>query len=455
MDADNKIYQHPHHREKGMTFDKLKPKFVWAMIFLGLVVSLLSFLETHWPWLADLCALFGSGCQQAADFTLFHIPMAIWGLAFYLLIAAVYRLLPSWMFRFVMIGAGVEITLLWLMITREITCLFCLANAAVMAILLLLFIPRRNIWQAIAICLISFIASNFFIPRENPPISLARPVMTGSSIVARINGQAITLADLESGIAAQLYDMRSGIYRLKRDRLELLIRHTLAEQQGIQIEDAGQPSSPGDDPKGDPLKWKSRRLLIDILQSQPGIDKYLERPSLPYTNISIGNSPSKGPIDAPLTVIEFSDYLCPACKKSHPISNQIKKMYPGKIRWIFKDFPLKRHKGAEILAEAARCAAEQDKFWEFQDLLFGAQEHPDGAMLGQFARSLDLDIDQFRQCVETGKYAQDVINDKRDAANAGVSATPSFIINGQLNRGSMPLDLFKKRIDDALDQNNP
>jgi predicted DsbA family dithiol-disulfide isomerase len=381
--------------------------------------------------------------------------MAIWGLAFYLLIAAVYRLLPSQMFRFIMIGAGVEITLVWLMIAREIACLFCLANAVVMALLLLLFIPRRSAWQALAICLISFIASNYLIARENPPISAAQPVMAGSSIVARINGQAITLADLEGGIAAELYDMRSKIFRLKRDRLELLIRQTLAEQQGIQIEDAGQPSSPGDDLKGDPLKRESRRLLIDTLQRQPGIDQYLERPSLPYTNISIGNSPSKGPIDAPVTVIEFSDYLCPACKKTHPISNQIKEMYPGQIRWVFKDFPLKRHKGAEILAEAARCAGEQNKFWEFQDLLFGAKEHPDGAVLGQFARSLDLNIDQFRQCVETAKYAQDVINDKQDAANAGVSATPSFIINGQLNRGSMPLDLFKKRIDEALNQRNP
>lgn len=435
-----------------MKSENMKTKLVWIMIFLGLVVSLLSLLESHWTWLAEWCGILGSGCQEAADFTLFHIPVAIWGLAFYILLAAVYRLLPSWMFRFVMIGAGVEITLVWLMISREITCLFCLANAAALAILLLLFIPRRRIWQAIAICLISFIASNFLLARENPTFSADRPEVKGSSIVARINGQTITLADLESGIAAKLYDMRSDIYRLKRDHLEHLIRTALAKQQGIQIKDNGPSSSSDTNYLNDPLNREARRLLIDILHNQPDVDQYLEKPSLPYTHISIGNSPSTGPVNAPVTVIEFSDYLCPACKKSHPISNQIKKMYPGKIRWVFKDFPLKRHEGADLLAEAARCAGDQGKFWKFQDLLFSAGGQPDTAMLNQFARSLDLDVERFDQCVETRKYAQAVINDKRDAADAGVSATPSYIINGRLNRGGMPLEQFQRYIEEALAQ---
>lgn len=438
-----------------MNLEKTKTSIVWTMIFLGLIVSLLSLLETHWSWLAGLCALFGSGCQQAADFTLFHIPVALWGLAFYLLIAAVYRLLPSWMFRFVMVGAGVEITLVWLMISRDMICLFCLANAVMMVILLILFIPGRNIWQAVAICLISLVASNFLISRENPPLSPNKPAITGSSIVARINGQAITLADIESGIAAELHQMRSDIYRLKRDRLEQLIYDILLEQRGIQNKNTGQSPSTGNSSPNDPLKQEARRLLIDILNNQPLIGRFLESPALPYTNITIGNSPSKGPADAPVTVIEFSDYLCPACKWAHPISNQIKEAYKGKVRWIFKDFPLNRHKGADKLAEAARCAREQDKFWEFQDLLFGAKEPPDAAMLAQFARSLDMNVERFSQCVESGKYARAVINDKQEASSAGVSATPSFIINGRLHRGSMSLEQFKKRIDEALNPDRP
>jgi protein-disulfide isomerase len=341
------------------------------------------------------------------------------------------------------------------MISREMICLFCLANAVVMVILLILFILGRNAWQAVAICLISFTASNFLITRENPPIPTDRPAITGSSVVAQVNGQAITLADIESGIAAQLHDMRRNIYYLKRGRLERLIYNILSEQKSNQDRNAGRSSPATNNSATDPLKQEARRLLIDILDNQPHIDRYLESPALPYSSITIGNSPSKGPVDAPVTVIEFSDYLCPACKRAHPISNQMKEMYQGKVRWIFKDFPLRRHKGADKLAEAARCAHEQGKFWEFQDLLYDAEAHPDAAMLTQFARSLDMNVDQFNQCFESGKYAREVINDKQEASDAGISATPSFIINGRLNRGSMPLEQFKNHIDDALNPGGP
>jgi protein-disulfide isomerase len=130
-----------------------------------------------------------------------------------------------------------------------------------------------------------------------------------------------------------------------------------------------------------------------------------------------------------------------------------KDIYKGKIRWIFKDFPLNRHPGADKLANAARCAGEQGKFWEFQDLLFDAKEQPNDIIISQFVRILGLNSGQFNQCFKNGKYADDVARDKSDASMAGVTMTPSFIINGRLNPGSMTLESFKQRIDEALYRN--
>ena len=431
-----------------MNAEKIKSNLVWIMVALGIAVSLISILENYLPWLAVLCGVFGSGCRQAAEFTLLRIPIPFWGAAFYVVLAVVNRLAPAWMFRLVMVGAGVEITLVWLMLTRTIACVFCMFNAVVMAVLLVVFVRRRHIWECISLGLIACLVTSVLLNWENPPVNTALPEVSGSSEIARVNGRLITLSDLESGIAGRLYSMREEIYRLKLAQLEKLIMDALAGRP---------PSEPSPFPAGEEneLKTEARRVLVETLQNQPNIDHYLEKPPLPYTRVNLGNSPSTGPADAPVTVIEFSDYLCPACRRAHPVSKEIKRIYQGKVRWVFKDFPLNRHPGADKLAEAARCADEQGKFWDFQDLLFDAPEHPDESMLEQFAQSLQINVPQFKECLETGKVSQDVRNDKQDAYKAGVSATPTFIINGRLHPGSPSLEGFQKMMDEALSRGGP
>ncbi|MBN2403686.1 MAG: thioredoxin domain-containing protein [Spirochaetes bacterium] len=434
-----------------MKIEKIITRLVWAMVCLGIIISLISFLENYVPWLAALCGIFGSGCSDAAEFTLVMAPIAVWGMVFYLAVAAVYYFTRPWTFRLIMTGAGVEAALIWLMMSREIVCIFCLLNVLVIIGLLILFIRSGNLWQSLSLFLIGCMVSGCLLSIENPAQPVRYKDIRNTSIVANVNGRLITMADLESGIAAKLYKMRKEIYLLKRDHLEELIRHTLADQQGIELKNATKKPSAFKNGSDSSLIKEARRILINTLRNKPNIDQYLDKPSLPYTHIPVGNSPSTGPDDAPVTVIEFSDYQCPACKWAHPISNYIKDIYKGKIRWVFKDYPLNSHPGSEKLANAARCADEQGRFREFQNLLFNSKEKPNAIMIDRFVRQYELNPEDFYQCVNNGKYAEDIARDKSYASIAGVTMTPSFIINGRLNPGSMTLESFKQRINEALD----
>jgi protein-disulfide isomerase len=435
-----------------MKFEKIATRLFWITVCIGFIVSSISYLENSMPWLAALCGIFGSGCSEAAEFTLFMIPVAIWGMVFYLVLAAVYRFAPSWAFSLVMAGAGAEATFIWLMLSRHIVCIFCLINAIVITVLLILFIKRLHLWQCLALFLLGYIVSSSLLTIENPMPGISPAGIKSTSIVAQVRGIPITMSDLESGISSKLYKMRNEIYLLKRDHLEKLIWQILSGRQGILLKNNVEKNPASEIIPDTPMAKAARRILIDTLRNNPHIDQYLDKPTLPFSRIPVGNSPSSGPIDAPVTVIEFSDYLCPACKWAHPISKQIKDIYKGKIRWVFKDFPLKRHPGADKLANAAHCAGEQGKFWEFQDLLFDAKQHPDDVMISQFVQILGLNYSQFNQCFKSGKYADDVAKDKSDASMAGVTMTPSFIINGRLIPGSLTLDNFKQRVDEALQQ---
>ena len=186
------------------------------------------------------------------------------------------------------------------------------------------------------------------------------------------------------------------------------------------------------------------------LRDQYPVTDYLTEPPLPFTDVSVGDSPSWGPSDAAVTIVEFSDYLCPACRAAHPTTRKIREAFAGKIRWVFKDFPLDRHPGAKKLAEAARCADEQGRFWEFQDLLFASKDNPKTDQLAGFAQELGMDADRFGQCYQSGKYTAQIAQSIRDARSAGVEATPTFVINGQLKPGAPDFDEFSDIINNEL-----
>ncbi len=170
--------------------------------------------------------------------------------------------------------------------------------------------------------------------------------------------------------------------------------------------------------------------------------------------VSTEGDPSIGPDDAPVTVVEFSDYQCPYCQKwYHETFDQLMSNYPGKIRFVYRDLPLPSHPEAAPSAEAAHCAGEQGAYWGFHDALFSGQYALGRAAYEQYAAALGLDAAAFTACLDDHRYQAEVATDAADAGRLGLNGTPSFVINGRILVGALPFESFKAVIDEELAAN--
>lgn len=166
-------------------------------------------------------------------------------------------------------------------------------------------------------------------------------------------------------------------------------------------------------------------------------------------DVPVDDDPVLGPENAPITIIEFSDFQCPYCQRWHvQVWPKIQTAYGDKVRLVYRDFPLYSiHPEAAPAAEAANCAHEQGKFWEFHDLLFSG-----GQALGRetylaYAKRLSLNLDQFTTCLDERRYQAEVESDYAYAADLGINSTPTFFINGIALLGAQPFEVFKQVID--------
>ena len=173
----------------------------------------------------------------------------------------------------------------------------------------------------------------------------------------------------------------------------------------------------------------------------------------PRIQIEAGDSPSKGNSNAPVTMIEFSDFQCSFCGRffSQTLS-EIEKEYvnTGKVRFVYKHLPLDFHPQANPAALASECAREQGKFWEYHDLIFENQASLGESSYKAWAGQLNLEQAQFNECFDSKKYQDRVTRDAQQAAQAGISGTPGFLINGILVSGAQPFVNFKQVIDAEL-----
>jgi len=167
-------------------------------------------------------------------------------------------------------------------------------------------------------------------------------------------------------------------------------------------------------------------------------------------NPAEGEDPYFGPEDAPVTIIEYSDFQCPFCERAVPVINQIKATYGDSVRLVYKDFPLGFHQFAQKAAEAGQCANDQGRFWDLHDVMFANQNSIDVASIKRYASGLGLDTEQFDACLDSGKYAQEVQQDFNEGKAAGVSGTPTFFINGKKIVGAKPFAEFQAIIDNEL-----
>ena len=176
-----------------------------------------------------------------------------------------------------------------------------------------------------------------------------------------------------------------------------------------------------------------------------------EQPEFKRYNIPTENAYAIGPVDAPITIVEFSDYQCPFCRRWHnEVYEPLLAAYPGKIRLVYRHFPLASiHPDATSAAEASMCAGEQDAFWPFHEKLFSSETLGNRIYI-QYAQDLSLNMNKFESCMNDRKYQQVVDDDVNFAVDLGIRSTPTFFINGLAVVGAQPLDVFQQVIDKEL-----
>jgi protein-disulfide isomerase len=313
--------------------------------------------------------------------------------------------------------------------------------------------------------------------------SAAAPSADGNKLAARIGKAEITVAELDRRAAGKLVRLKTQEYEIRKQTLDELIDEQLlneeAEKRGItadallEQEVASKAAEPTDEeakayfdknpPRGgvefDKVKGRvkafmqrqaeqdARGALITSLREGAGVEVMLE--PLRF-DVSMDNDPTFGPKDAPITIVEFSDFQCTYCSRVLESVEEVKKTYGDKVSITFRDFPLPMHAEAPKAAEASHCADEQGKFWEMHDKMFANQRALKIEDLKGYAGELGLDGAAFASCLDSGKYADDIEKDKADGEMAGVSGTPAFFINGVFLNGARPFEQFKEVIDAEL-----
>ena len=304
--------------------------------------------------------------------------------------------------------------------------------------------------------------------------------------LAEVNGEAITADEVDKAIKPQVSKLEEQIYNLKRQRVESLVRDRLlaqeAKRRGITVQQlldrevtskvglvteeeiekfyqANKGRFQGDEAEardkirsglqGQKISAK-RDEFVSALRAKGKVVVHLQAPPVTRLDVAVDGAPSRGSAKAPVTIVEFSDFLCPFCKRVQPTLTELEKRYGDKVRFVFKDYPIEQlHPGATRAAEAARCATEQGKFWPYHDVLF--QKGPKTPQeLKASATEAGLDATKLEACLTSGKHGAAVKKDMEEGSRLGVSGTPAFFINGRMLSGAQPTEAFAQIIDDEL-----
>jgi protein-disulfide isomerase len=203
---------------------------------------------------------------------------------------------------------------------------------------------------------------------------------------------------------------------------------------------------------------KNPQALQKPIQEAMKANRPQRAPELPLAErikkaveVPIDKAPVKGAADAKVTIVEFSDFQCPFCKRVNPTIDQIMKEYDGKVKLAFRHNPLPFHKDAMPAAKASMAAKDQGKFWEMHDALFATQTDLSEAGIMKAAKEAGLDLKKFEVDFKSTKNDAVIQEDMEFAKSHGASGTPAFFINGVLVKGAQPFPSFKTVIDGVLD----
>jgi protein-disulfide isomerase len=168
------------------------------------------------------------------------------------------------------------------------------------------------------------------------------------------------------------------------------------------------------------------------------------------TTPAIANHPQRGDDNAPVTIVEYSDFQCPYCRQVEAALREVLTKYNGQVRLVYMDFPLPFHKHAMDAAMAARCADEQGQFWAYHDELIKDPSNLSTPALETTARNLGLDLPTFDACLEERKYERAVLADEKHGKRIGANGTPYLVIGSRSMSGSQPVSVLESAIDEQL-----
>ena len=306
----------------------------------------------------------------------------------------------------------------------------------------------------------------------------------GPDVVARAGDQVITESELERLAGPSLLQIRQQEYDTKVRILEAELYERLvadaARAEGLTVEDyvarevdakVEEPNEaevqmilqqyrarlPQDDAQARAqvlafLSQQQRAMaeqqLRDRLFDAADVQIFLDPPRV-EASVTAAN-PSRGPEDAPIVLIEYTDYQCPFCARAQPTLARLLETYDGHIRHVFKNLPLPMHQQAGLAAEAALCAADQGKFWELHDWLFANASSLSRETIEAQATTQQLDMQRFASCLDEGAHRAQVEADAEEARGFGITGTPGFLVNGRVITGAQPYEAFASVIDDEL-----
>ena len=274
-------------------------------------------------------------------------------------------------------------------------------------------------------------------------------------VLVRIGTRSITAAEFQRQNGAPYNDREYVIYGNVRDDLESAMLSVLVAEEArtrgvepgsIYAAEVTNKLRAYTDQERFELEMELKRRLFGKYDAKI----FLKEPEPFVQQISVDDDPSTGPVDAPVTIVMFSDFQCPACAAAHPILKKVIAEFPGNIRFVVRDYPLvDSHENAFRAALAANAAKAQGKFFQYIELLYANQQALDDVSLKKYAAGLGLNLKQFELDLNDEKNAFEVRKDMADARKYGVSWTPSIFVNGVKVRGLGQSD-FREAIERAL-----
>lgn len=310
-----------------------------------------------------------------------------------------------------------------------------------------------------------------------------------NEVVAEVDGKKITMGEINKALATDLYEAQTQIYQMKKMKIDEQINQHVLEKEAnrkkmtvpeLLEKNVQKKIKKVSDKEVDKFykenqqnikgtKEQFAERIRNYLEQQNYREQYskyveslkksanakilIKKPERIRVELSLSEGPQRGKKDAKIKLVEFSDFECPVCKRYTKTLDAVYDKYKRKINFVFKAFPLDQHKKAPLAHQASFCAEEQGKFWPYHDLLFENSPKLDRTDLEQYAQKARLDLAKFKQCLDSGSTAAKMQTEMQEAMAAGVRATPTIFINGQMLIGAVSQAQIEEVIEEELKRN--